>query len=241
MANGIFCAKSCTDKITISGAVGGDVILPVTQTGIKDISWITVKDGSHFATTNPNRIINVRSDRHEGRLYGTDNGSLYFTKLTHEDQGIYKVDILFSDKGNKCTEQLYDLTVFKKLSPEDIHIVPNVTINEICEGMFICTVNESNVTIIWSSSGGRGMRGINQIIHLPVIDTNISCTCTAQNPVSKVSRTVIPWQYCQNNETDIKQEAADYTEQNIARLTLSTCILFVLFCFFIHHMRTTTI
>ncbi|CAH2225367.1 SLAM family member 5-like [Pelobates cultripes] len=107
------CVKSCGDKRTVIGAVGEDAVLPVNKTRIKDGSWVTVNGGIHFATTKPGGDIDIRDNRYEGRLYGTADGSLHFTKLTREDQGEYRATIR-TDTGNKPCDQQYDLRVFSK-------------------------------------------------------------------------------------------------------------------------------
>ncbi|XP_063296523.1 SLAM family member 5-like [Pelobates fuscus] len=190
----ILCAELCGDKRTVIGAVGGDVILPLKQTRIKDVSWVNVNGGTHFATTKPGGDIQIRDNRYEGRLYGTADGSLRFTKLTREDHGDYIANIL-TDPGNKQCEQQYDLRVFRKLLSEDIEILPTVTRNGTCGVILFCTVNGSGVNITWSRSDSTEINVINGLLH--VTDINNIFTCTAQNPVSTVSRTVIPMSYCQ--------------------------------------------
>ncbi|XP_063295380.1 uncharacterized protein LOC134582656 [Pelobates fuscus] len=203
---GILCTVSCGNKRTVIGEVGGDVILPVNQTGIKDASWVFVNGGTHFATTKPDGDIDIRDNRYEGRLDGTTDGSLKFTKLIREDQREYKANIR-TDPGNKQCEQQYNLRVFKKIQPEDLEILPNVTINGTCTVTLSCkvNVNGSDVNITWRSPDGSNINEING--SLRVSDTNISYTCTAQNPVSNAFKTVIPQTYCnkENGSTGNKQ------------------------------------
>ncbi|CAH2327128.1 SLAM family member 5-like [Pelobates cultripes] len=204
LQTGILCAVQCGDKRTVNGAVGGDVILPVSQTGIKDISWVIVNGGTHFATTKPDGDIDIRDNRYKGRLYRTADGSLNFTKLTREDQREYTANIR-TDPGNKQCEQQYDLRVFKKILPEDFEILPTVTTNVTCIVTLLCKVNGSEVIITWSRPDGSNINVING--SLLVSDTNTSYTCTAQNPVSNSSKTVIPQTYCnkENGSTGNKQ------------------------------------
>ncbi|CAH2327023.1 SLAM family member 5-like [Pelobates cultripes] len=108
---GILCRESCGDKKTIFGAVGREVILPMSQTATRDITWMTVRSKDHFATTNPGEI-DVRDYRYEGRLSATANGSLRFTNLTGDDQGEYIANIL---KGNMQCKQVYSIQLSKFL------------------------------------------------------------------------------------------------------------------------------
>ncbi|CAH2327016.1 SLAM family member 5-like [Pelobates cultripes] len=190
----ILCALPWRDERTVIGAVGGDLILPIKQTGIKYISWVTVNGGTHFATTKPGGDIDIRDNRYEGRLYGTADGSLNFTKLTREDQGEYTATIRTVPGYRHCNKK-YNLRVFKKLLPEDIEILPNVTRNGTCGVILSCKVNGSDVRITWSRSDSSVI--INGLLH--ILDTNTIFTCTAQNPISTISRTVIPKSYCQED------------------------------------------
>ncbi|CAH2330093.1 SLAM family member 9-like, partial [Pelobates cultripes] len=79
--------------------------------------------------------------------------------------------------------------------PEDVEILPSVTRNRTCG--VICKVNGSDVIITWSSSNSTEIKVINGLLRVP--DTNNIFTCTAQNPVSTVSKTVIPKSFCQKD------------------------------------------
>ncbi|XP_075048698.1 uncharacterized protein LOC142108751 [Mixophyes fleayi] len=98
---------SCGERRNVSGIEGGDVTLPVDQTDIRDISWVT--DMRPIATTEPGKPVAVRGKFHKGRLDVTADGSLIITNLSREDQGIYSANIL-RQTSEQCT-QLYDLMV----------------------------------------------------------------------------------------------------------------------------------
>uniref|UniRef100_A0A8C5WK97 Ig-like domain-containing protein n=1 Tax=Leptobrachium leishanense TaxID=445787 RepID=A0A8C5WK97_9ANUR len=194
---GILCQSSCGDKQTVIGTEGGDVLLSVHQTGVEEVTWVSVNGINHFATTGPGGFLRIRDNRYKDRLNGTTNGSLNLTKLTREDQGEYRGSIL-RNPGNTLCDQLYNLTVFRRLSEKDIGItLVNVTSNGTCAVALLCAVNGSGVTISWRRSHDREISGINDFLHVPDTETNHSFTCIAQNPVSNASRTVTPREYCQ--------------------------------------------
>uniref|UniRef100_A0A8C5QWH2 Ig-like domain-containing protein n=1 Tax=Leptobrachium leishanense TaxID=445787 RepID=A0A8C5QWH2_9ANUR len=201
--NNILCQASCGDKQTVIGAEGGDVLLPVHQIGVEEVTWVSVNGINNFARTEPGGFLRIRDNRYEDRLYGTTDGSLNLTKLTREDQGEYRASIL-SNPGNRICVQLYNLTVFRRLSEKDIGItLVNVTGNGTCAVALLCAVNGSGVTISWRRSHDREIHGINDFLHVPDPETNHSFTCIAQNPVSNASRTVTPREYCQPESREV--------------------------------------
>ncbi|CAH2327015.1 SLAM family member 5-like [Pelobates cultripes] len=205
----ILCAESCGDKRTVFGAVRGDVVLPLNQTAIKDIAWVTAN--VHFASTKPGGDIDILNNRYEGRLYGTADGSLNFTKLTSEDQGEYTAHILTGPKIKFC-EQQYDLRVFRTLLPEDMEILPSVTRNGTCRVSLFCMVNGSDVNITWISSDSSAINVVNGSLH--VTDTDNIFKCTAHNSVSTISRTVNPQRYCQEDVSDVSNLQTMSTAEN---------------------------
>ncbi|XP_063295392.1 SLAM family member 5-like [Pelobates fuscus] len=205
----ILCADLCGDKRKVFGAVSGEVVLPLNQTAIKDIAWVIAN--IHFATTRPDGEIDIRYNRYEGRLYGTADGSLNFTKLTSEDQGEYTAYILTGPKIKFC-EQQYDLRIFRKLLSEDMEILPSVTRNGTCSVILFCMVNGSDVNITWISSNSTEINVVNGSLH--ITDTNNIFTCTAKNPVSTISRTVNPQRYCRGDVSDVLNLQTMSTAEN---------------------------
>ncbi|XP_063295389.1 SLAM family member 5-like [Pelobates fuscus] len=197
---GILCVEICGEKRTVFGAAGADVILPVNQTEIRDITWVAVKELYHFATTKPGGYVDIRYNQYKGRLYGTANGSLNVTKLTIRDQGDYKANI--NTRKKQCG-QLYDLRVFKKLSDGDIEILVNMTGNGTCGGILLCATNRTDVTTAWSSSDGNEKNVTNGFLHFASIVTNTIYNCTAQNPVSAIFKTVNLSEYCEKEEESL--------------------------------------
>ncbi|XP_075048012.1 cell adhesion molecule CEACAM3-like isoform X2 [Mixophyes fleayi] len=98
----------CGERRNVSGIEGGDVTLPVDQTEIRDISWVT--DKRIIARTEPGKPVVVREKLYNGRLDVTADGSLIITNLSREDQGIYTADIQ-GQSSEQCT-QIYYLTIY---------------------------------------------------------------------------------------------------------------------------------
>ncbi|MEE6491483.1 hypothetical protein FKM82_016235 [Ascaphus truei] len=192
----ILCDVTCGDIRNVVGREGGEVTLQVNQTAITDITWIGCKIVKHIATTRPDGSVDIRDRQYKGRLYSRSDASLHITHLTSEDQGTYMGQIFSEEEENTCT-QLYDLRVYKKLSTEDINIHHQVTGSETCNVTLTCTVSGSNVTRTWYDFNSREINVTNHTLHVYNSDTNRSYTCTARNPVSDTSRTVIPWKYCE--------------------------------------------
>ncbi|XP_075463852.1 SLAM family member 9-like [Ascaphus truei] len=192
----ILCDVTCGDIRHVVGREGGDVTLQVDQTAIKDISWVQSKSLKHIATTKPDVSVDIRDRLYKERLYSWPNASLHITHLTSEDQGTYTADIRSEKEENECT-QLYDLRVYKKLSSEDINIHHQVTGSVTCNVTLTCTVSGPDVTRTWYDSNSREINVTNHTLHVYNPDTHRNYTCTARNPVSYTSRTVIPWKYCE--------------------------------------------
>ncbi|KAM4665064.1 uncharacterized protein O3C94_012980 [Discoglossus pictus] len=185
----ILCKTDCGDPDHINGAEGGDIILQVDRTEIRDISWVL--DNKHFATTELGGKIRPRGIKlFEGRIYGTSDGSLNITKLSSRDQGIYTTNILITSGGAPCKE--YHLRVYRKLSEEDFWISSNNT-NSNYSVTLTCHVNESDVTISWNNISISDKLVTNHTLHVSNENLNLSYTCTAKNPVSNVSRSITPW------------------------------------------------
>ncbi|XP_075700667.1 uncharacterized protein LOC142665018 [Rhinoderma darwinii] len=103
----------CEEIIHVSSEMGGEVMLHVEQTEIRDITWMTDRDKNIFAGTEPGKpVVIIRSPFYNGRLKVTADGSLIITNLTREDRGIYKASVLKQTSG-QCA-QFYNLTLYEE-------------------------------------------------------------------------------------------------------------------------------
>ncbi|XP_072284657.1 uncharacterized protein [Pyxicephalus adspersus] len=106
---GPMSVKSCAGQTNITSVEGGEVTLPVNQTGLESITWMTLRDLVHLAVTKPGKSVLIQDARYAKRLKVTANGSLIITGLAREDQGIYGTYAVTST-SHKCA-QLYNLRV----------------------------------------------------------------------------------------------------------------------------------
>ncbi|XP_044128695.1 uncharacterized protein LOC122922222 isoform X2 [Bufo gargarizans] len=113
LQKGLSIEETCGDTRHVESNVGGEVMLPVQQTEIQDITWMSSRDKNIFAVTEPGKPVVIRSMFYNGRINVTDNGTLIITKLTREDQGIYKGSVLRRISG-QCA-QFYNLTVYEQV------------------------------------------------------------------------------------------------------------------------------
>lgn len=106
----------------ISAVRGEDVTFVVDiikESGIQDIQW--VKNGVNFATTKPFQGVTIRDNVYDGRLGGSDDGSLIIHNLAMEDQGEYKADIVMLNLENY--KIVYSLHISEENRPPRTHVV----------------------------------------------------------------------------------------------------------------------
>ncbi|XP_077320265.1 SLAM family member 6-like [Lithobates pipiens] len=247
--------RSCGEG-TIAGAVGGNVTLQVGHAGVTPIRrvgsppmtlifWKFGKD--HLITTMqglPNAMHPIVTKEFSGRLNSTSDGSLTISELKREDQGTYNATI-FTTRFNSSLETcIYHLTVFGNLTAENVTINPDVTDNKTCEVSLTCLVDSvdgSKVTINWRSLNISNVNQTENVVFVPPSNVNFTYICTAKNPVSNVSKSVVPWLYCNNGTDRENTPKEDYTMVNLIRLVISGCVLLITCCIFIHHMKTEVI
>ncbi|XP_073465731.1 SLAM family member 9-like [Aquarana catesbeiana] len=224
----------------VTGALGGAVTLQIDHTGVPVITWSFSKTGAPIATTTPGGPPGILEEQFKGRLSSTSDRSLTITELRLEDQGTYQAR--YVRNGLKIC--FYHLTVFSNLTAENVTINSNVTNNKTCEVSLMCLVDSvigSKVTIIWRSLNSSNVNQTENIVFVPPSHINFIYICTAKNPVSNVSKNVVPWLYCNNGMDRENTSKEDYTMVNLIRLVISGCVLLISCCIFIHHMKTEVI
>ncbi|XP_072284547.1 SLAM family member 5-like isoform X2 [Pyxicephalus adspersus] len=202
----ILCDTLCGERRTVNGTVGKDVILGVEHDGIMgDITWLSA--GNHFATTGRGGFIKVRDKRYRGKVYAMADGSLNITKLVRADQGTYTASTLRNSttKTQLCA-QYYELRVYSELLLEDVYIEHVFVDNETCSMAITCKVNESDVTVTWSHStlGDVALTANTLYVYDP--DPEVTVTCSAQNPINAIYKSVTPWDYCKQGKNDFSTE-----------------------------------
>ncbi|PIO23506.1 hypothetical protein AB205_0009740, partial [Aquarana catesbeiana] len=187
-------------KEDVLGAVGGAVTLHLCYTGATSITWNFITKAITIARTKPQESPGIEDSNYDGRLSSTPDGSLIITELRLEDQGTYRAQFR-TDKGTKTCD--YHLTVFSNLTAENVTITSNVTDNKTCEVSLTCLVDSvdgSKVIIIWRSLNSSNVNQTQNIVFVPPSNINFIYICTAKNPVSNVSKNVVPWLYCNNGK-----------------------------------------
>ncbi|XP_075700666.1 SLAM family member 9-like [Rhinoderma darwinii] len=233
--SGVVCDEFCRRE-NVSGAEGGEVILRVHQTGITFIYWILLPEGDVLITTEPGESIDESDviDQYKGRLRSEADGSLHLRNLSPQDQKIYKADIRKEEHGI-CVQ--FNLTVYERLSPEDIKINHSITRNDTCSLGLLCTVDKRDVTVTWSNLNSSDINVTQGVLYIPPSSVDITYICTARNPVSNVSETVIPGKYCQTDSL-IRKFQKDLGTILLTRWILCGVVLLITGCVFIHHIRT---
>lgn len=184
------CSADCSDPLSISAAEGENVILHINETGVEEISWI--QNGAHIASV-LGKTFSVKDPKSRTRFQGTVQGSLKIVYVRMKDQGEYSASVT-KEKEKDCV-QIFTLKVYPKLLKEDIEIKVNVSGDETCN--LTCTVNKPDVRISWNNQSENNTDVINPTLQLYNIHPNDTYSCTAENPVIRISRSIQPWSFCQ--------------------------------------------
>ncbi|XP_040267739.1 SLAM family member 9-like isoform X2 [Bufo bufo] len=183
----------------VSAAEGGEVILRVPRSENTFINWILLPSGTVVAPTEPGKPINENALRNEyrGRVSSEADGSLHINHLSLKDQGVYRAQ---STDDRICV--VFNLTLYENLTSGDIKINHNLTRNDTCALSLLCAVDKRDVTITWSTEQSGHINMTGGLLYVPPSDVNFTYTCTARNPVSNVSKIVIPRKYCRKGDSN---------------------------------------
>ncbi|XP_041429563.1 SLAM family member 9-like [Xenopus laevis] len=170
---------------------GGEAILPIHKSRTGTFTWRfdTGNFFESFAKTEAGGKIWDIKDQFRGRLSSTENGSLIITNVTMNERNQY---MEWADKGS-CV-QAFHLIIYKPLEAEDILIRHNITGKEMCNITLTCAVTQPQVTVSWDETNRTEVEG--DTLHLYNVNSNVTYSCTAQNPISRASRTINPWDLC---------------------------------------------
>ncbi|XP_073493772.1 SLAM family member 6-like [Phyllobates terribilis] len=217
------CSDVCSGVLNIPATEGENIILPINETEVKEISWIL--GGYHIVTTKPGNECSVKNRRLIERLQGTDQGSLKINDVRMEDQGEYSATV-FKQKNNHCLQH-FQVKIYPKLLNEDVEIKIKVSENKSC--IFTCSVNNSDVTIFWSYQSERNTNIRNPTLKLYDINPNSTYTCVAENPANRISRSIKPWILCQK-ETDYSLVNQANRANRVPTVVMIMCVLKVVLC-----------
>ncbi|XP_073423272.1 SLAM family member 5-like [Dendrobates tinctorius] len=221
----VICDEPCThEDVPVAGR--GEVILHVNQTGIRLINWILLPKGDVIITAKSGQSFDEKDvlPQYRGRVRIVSGGFFQIINLSPQDQSIYKADIRTNNDKTIC--KLFNLTVFERLSETDIKINHSLIGNESCSLNLLCTVDKRDVTITWSRVHGSDINVTPGVVYVPPSDVNVTYNCTARNPVSNISKTVIPWVYCKTDtNTKFKKSELPW----ILGIAFIGCVIIVLF------------
>ncbi|XP_054853823.1 SLAM family member 5-like [Eublepharis macularius] len=185
------------------GTLGGSVTFHLkTSKEFTSVSWLrSVQDKPvHFASLDLEAgrpcDIKVIFPKFERRLdVSRDCKNLQIRNLTQDDSGTYRAQI-GEDGGT------FRLKVYKHLLESDLEV--QCEMHVLSDGTYILQLNCSagkwgdGVSYIWTPTS----KTIDSSFHIVQSDfqgndTNCTCTCTANNPVSSASKTVSIKQACE--------------------------------------------
>ncbi|XP_071970958.1 SLAM family member 9-like isoform X2 [Engystomops pustulosus] len=220
----VVSGDSCGQQ-NVSGAKGGEIILRVPNVKIRKINWVLVQIGDLIVTTEPGGSIDDIDvmTQYRGRVSSDADGSLHIYKLSLQDRGSYKANIKRTSGDDKCV--VFNLTVYEPLSPGDIRISPTITRNGSCSLELLCSVDKPDVLITWRKLHGGAINVTQGILYVPPSDVNFTYMCNARNPVSNVSKTVIPEEYCKTDKENTSPMVAGIRIHAIAAVIV---IIFLL-------------
>ncbi|KAE8588502.1 hypothetical protein XENTR_v10022582 [Xenopus tropicalis] len=181
----------CVPVIEIIVGEGGEVILPVLKGKTFDWRFDNGYQYRIFAKTKPDGTIWDIKEPFTGRLSSTENGSLIITNVTMKDPRTY---VEWSEWPD-CMQK-YFVRVYKPVEAEDILIHHNVTGMGTCNITLTCAVAQPHVNVSWDETNQIGTEAEGDTLHIYNVDSTVTYSCTAQNPISRASRSINPWDLC---------------------------------------------
>ncbi|XP_077181757.1 SLAM family member 5-like isoform X3 [Paroedura picta] len=185
--------------VKIIGILGESVTFHLkTSERSEQISWLRLRgtETTHIATVEDTQPCEVRVffPKMKGRLdVSGDCRDLQITDLHPDDSGQYTAQMgEYSEK--------FMLEVYKNLSESDLKVrCENYTCRDgNCTAQLTCSAGEweDGVNYTWTSTS-MGGKISSPVVQSPFQDGDMNYTCTAENPVSKASKTVSVKQTCE--------------------------------------------
>ncbi|XP_060057650.1 SLAM family member 5-like isoform X2 [Erinaceus europaeus] len=194
------------------GSVWFQVVLE-QEAQLKEISWLfrahssyslllRIQPGAEDAPT----WFSLQ-DKYRQRVHVPTITSLRIERLTREDSGQYRAQVLLS--GGTTFEQVFLLTVYEPLMPPQILVVsPSIT-TDWCNVTLLCRVTGTtgDLNVTWESKGlprelnpggasGPAPHSWTLPVSLPQSQPNASVTCVVSNPVDQKMATKDLGQVC---------------------------------------------
>ncbi|XP_020835264.1 SLAM family member 9-like [Phascolarctos cinereus] len=164
----------------------------------KILTWTKGKKNKVFETNLKTRI-----------HLGADNITLHIQQLQKEDSSTYKLQTSLLKTGKDFSEHIR-LDVYERLTEPKITLGPRINDNGACLVNVTCSVEQvrENVTYNWTPVG----QGANASSGGPILNIiwkpgdHDQYTCTAMNPVSNSSHTVLASELCAGKTSRVSQE-----------------------------------
>ncbi|XP_030044235.1 SLAM family member 5-like isoform X1 [Microcaecilia unicolor] len=193
------------DPQDVFGILGESVTLPLKiPQGVKvyEIFWRFETVGSIALIKEGNGLDFFHSPFKERLRIHDGKFSLQIQSLREKDGGSYTAEIKTS---TAVSNREYKLHVFSRLQNPIIepYKVTDDSGNITCNVALNCTVkNGEGVNYNWTAENSRLFQeGSFLNVSLDLMETNVTYTCTARNPVSENSTQVRPWSFCIGEHT----------------------------------------
>ncbi|XP_047696444.1 SLAM family member 5 isoform X1 [Prionailurus viverrinus] len=205
----LLCLQTCleaagsdTDILPVTGILGESVTFPLNiqqPQQVINIAWNSETSVAFVTPGDPGTApkVTVTHQHYNDRInVSRQNYNLEISNLGVEDSGIYRADInLKMAETTVTTTRRYNLQVYRRLGKPKITQSSMASVNSTCNVTLTCSVEEEekNVTYSWSPLGEEG--NVVRIFQTPD-NQELTYTCTAWNPVSNSSDSILARQLC---------------------------------------------
>ncbi|XP_030157722.1 SLAM family member 5 [Lynx canadensis] len=205
----LLCLQTCpeaagsdTDILPVTGILGESVTFPLNiqqSQQVINIAWNSETSVAFVTPGDPGTApkVTVTHQHYNDRInVSRQNYNLEISNLGVEDSGIYRADInLKMAETTVTTTRRYNLQVYRRLGKPKITQSSMASVNSTCNVTLTCSVEEEerNVTYSWSPLGEEG--NVVRIFQTPD-NQELTYTCTAWNPVSNSSDSILARQLC---------------------------------------------
>ncbi|XP_072503523.1 SLAM family member 9-like isoform X2 [Notamacropus eugenii] len=173
-----------------------------------EVSWFyneTQKLLTWYKATNP---VTFKTNL-QTRISLEDNVTLHIQQLQKEDSSTYKLKVFLENTGKEHSEYI-KLEVYERLTEPEITPGPRINDDGTCLVNVTCSVEKAkdNVTYSWMYV----RQGVIVSSEGPILSISWKCgdydqyTCTAKNPVSNNSRTILASEICTDKTSRVSQE-----------------------------------
>ncbi|XP_019288894.2 SLAM family member 5 [Panthera pardus] len=213
----LLCLQTCleaagsdTDILPVTGILGESVTFPLNiqqPQQVINIAWNSETSVAFVTPGDPGTAprVTVTHQHYNDRInVSRQNYNLEISNLGVEDSGIYRADInLKMAETTVTTTRRYNLQVYRRLGKPKITQSLMASVNSTCNVTLTCSVEdeEKNVTYSWSPLGEEG--NVVRIFQTPD-HQELTYTCTAWNPVSNSSDSILARQLCADTAAGLR-------------------------------------